>query len=575
MTAAAEGARGPATPAWAAAQAAVRGEADWAVLRDRIVGTAIVPGAQDLVIDFRRLLTDGDSLARGGRLMWAMVRPFAPAVLVGPGFGAAPLLFATVLAAQADGVALRVLMVRDQRKGHNQKRWVEGGAVPAGAPAVLIDDVMIAGSALGLVEAALVADRIAVELRAVALFFDMWQPLGARQIAVSRLPVVSLFRRHDVGMSRDCFDAKPPLMKGTFPDFVTERLWWRLALNRPTEVTDYPHRATPAVADDAVFAADDRSRLWRHAAADGTIEWRLDSVVEPPKGIVQRLVHAEGSLVYGCYDGTVTRADARDGRVIWRWRQDSSVHATPWLDLPNGRLFVNTEQAGTAIRRSGHLQALDWATGRALWRVRHDWWPPGSPVHDPQTDLVVAPCNDRTLVAVEAAEGAFRWRARTEGLVRGRPALAEGRVFVATESGHLQAFDVGTGRRLWSSRYGQGAVHQFVHVADGVVYAVDGRWHLLAFDVRDGRVLWLTRQRSPVCWGPVAFGRWLVLLSRGGEIAVVEPAARRKVWEGRIEGRYRQPPAVGVTTAGGILAAAGNGTGLVVHRIHPHYLEGA
>ena len=105
-------------------------------------------------------------------------------------------------------------MVRDKRKDYNQKRWVEGHRPSAqGKRAVLIDDFMRTGSALPLVQEALRADKVDVALCAVALFFDTWEPLGSRQISASALPVISLFTRHDVGLSRDCFDAVPPLMK--------------------------------------------------------------------------------------------------------------------------------------------------------------------------------------------------------------------------------------------------------------------------------------------------------------------------------------------------------------------------
>ncbi len=555
-----------------AALQSVRACDSWKILRDAIVGTAATMGKDGVAFDFRRLLTDPVALKGAAELTWRLIRPLAPQVLVGPGFGAAPLLFATALRAAEDGHKVDVLMVRDKRKQHNQKRWVEGGAAPPGARAVIIDDFMSAGSAYGLVERALRAERIKLKLLAFVLFFDMWEPLGSRQLSLSRLPVLSLFSRHDIGLSRDCFDAKPPLMKGSFPDFVSEPLWCRLGLNRPIEVTGYQWRSSPVIADDAVFVADDQSRVWRHAAADGAIEWRRDSLARTQKAIVQKLTHAEGSLVYGDYDGTVTRLDARSGDIIWRWRQGSSVHATPELDLQEQRLFINTEQWREG-RPYGHLQALDWRSGRALWSLRHRYWPPGSASYHAASQTVVAPCNDRTLVAADAVTGTLLWRATTAGLVRGRAGLAEDRVIAATESGFLTALDIRTGKQIWSVRYGRPEAHQFLHIQDGLVYAVDGKWHLMAFDLLDGRLRWLSRLRGPCVWGPVPFGPWLVCLSRDGEIAVIEPSRQRKVWEGRIGGDYRQPPAIGHTQSGTLLAAIGAASGLKVFRIHPFYQE--
>lgn len=544
----------------------VRADPDWERLRRRIY-TQAMHFAGGLVFDFRRMLTQASNAAMAGRLMWQAIRPYEPQVLVGPGFGATPLLYATAMAALHDGVDLPVLMVRDRRKDHNLKKWVEGQRQPAGARAVILDDFMREGSALPVVEEALAADGHELDIRAVALFFDMWQPLGSRQISVGRFPVVSIFQRHDIGLSRDCFDAKPPLMKGAAPDFVAKPLWWRFGLNHSAA---YPFKSTPLITDDAVYVADDRSRVWRHNAVDGTVEWQYDSLERPLKGIVQQLQGAEGSLVFGCYDGTVTRLDMQTGEPVWRWRQDSSVHATPVLDLPRRRLFINTEQWNRG-KPCGHLYALAWDTGKVLWKHAHPYWPPGSPVYDEASNTVLATCNDGTLVCVDADSGAVQWRAKTKGLVRGRPGLAPGKVIVATEGGHLQCHDIASGEPIWSTRYGKPLMHQFVHAQGGRVFALDGTWHLTAFDTDTGQVAWLARLRSPGCWGPVAFGRYLVVLSRQGHLAVFDPERELKVWEGNIGGAYQQPPAVGHAQGMSLLAAASNTAGLKVFRIHEFY----
>jgi hypothetical protein len=65
----------------------------------------------------------------------------------------------------------------------------------------------------------------------------------------------------------------------------------------------------------------------------------------------------------------------------------------------------------------------------------------------------------------------------------------------------------------------------------------------------------------------VEFGRYLIVLSRDGELAVFDPESEIKVWEGRIGGQYYQPPAI----SHGFLAAASNDEGLKVFRISPFY----
>lgn len=527
-----------------------------------------------LNFDFRLLLTQSNFAQLAGQLLWTRIKHLEPQVLVAPGYGAMPLAYAITHAALVEGVVLTVLMVRDKRKNYNQKKWVEGHRPAAGTKAVVVDDFMSGGSALALVDNALQADAIELQLKAVAVFFDMWEPLGSRQIQLQRLPVIRLFTRHDIGLSRDCHDARPPAMKGAAQDFIGQPLWWRMALNTPSA---YTYRSSPAIANNAVFVADDQSRITRHNAWTGDIEWVRDSLARPEKGIVQQLTVHDNSLVYGCYDGTITRLDASTGDIIWRWRQDTSVHATPAIDVQGGRIFINTEQWNEG-QPFGHLMALDWHSGRLLWKHRHAWWPPGSPAWNGDNNTVVASCNDQTLIACNGDTGQMLWRQDTIGLVRGRPLTAFGKVVVATEKGWLHCFDLKTGELVWRNRYGQGLAHQFLAQDGTGVMVFDGKWHWACFDLNSGDLCWVTRLRSPGCWSPLLLSKYSIALSKQGHLAVMDLEQKRKLWEGQIRGCYEQPPAMGqvIDPQGNtrqLFAAASNNAGLQVFEIHPDYIS--
>jgi outer membrane protein assembly factor BamB/glycosyltransferase involved in cell wall biosynthesis/orotate phosphoribosyltransferase len=543
---------------------AVRQSDEWEALR-REIYTKAIRLQHGVTYDFRVMLTEARNVRTAGRLMWQLIKPLEPEVLLGPGFGATPLLFSTASAALDDGVELRVLMVRDQRKGHNRKRWIEGDhEAAAGKRTLFIDDFMRHGSALDLINKALDAEKLSVELIGAALFYDMWDPLVSRQLTAQSFPVVALYTRHDMGLSRDCFDARPPLMKGSFAPFIGGKpRWWRFSINTRRA---YPKKCAPVIATGAVFVADDHSTLWKHDLRTGDILWSVNSVQQPLKGVVQLLQHVDDSIVYGCYDGTVTRVSDSSGEILWRRRIDSSIHATPSIDAARSRLFINTEQwnEGQPI---GHAQCLDLATGEVLWKHRHAWWPPGSTLFCAAHDIVIAPCNDQSVTALDAVTGAVLWKAKTLGLVRGRPAIRDESVFVATELGRLHSFDVRTGATKWVARTGERQQHQFLVIVDDAVILFDGKWHTTALDAVTGKLRWIARLRSPGCWGPTRYGRYLVALSEDGHVAVISPEDEVKVWEGSVPGTYHQPPAVGE----GMLVIASSSAGLIAYDVDPSY----
>jgi outer membrane protein assembly factor BamB/orotate phosphoribosyltransferase len=544
-------------------------EAERELLRRAILEQVVLLKGRP-TFDFKEILTQTGIVQAAGRALWIRIRHLHPDVLVAPGFGGAPLLYATAFAAMTcDGRDLPVWMVRDQRKTYYRKRWVEGPRLAGRVRAVMLDDFLGRGTAVQLIDEALAADGLDAELCGIAVLYDDWMPLGSRQLSVSRCPVTSVFKRHDIGLTRDCHDARPPLMQGEAPALIGSPLWWRFDFNG---ASDRPFKSSPVVADEAVFAADDRARLWRFDALTGEAQWCVQGLMCHDKGVVQRLQHVDSSIVFGSYDGTVTRVDAATGALCWRWRVDTFVHATPVVDLANGRVFVNSESMD-ASGACGHLSALDWHTGRVQWRRRWNFYPPATPCHDPATDSLVATCNDGSLDCVDARTGELRWHAQTEGLVRGRPAIERGAVFVATEEGWLQSFDLHSGEQIERRRYGGGSLHQFTLARDGLVYTLDKTGHLAAFDCAELKLRWINRLRSEGAWAPVPCGGFLIVLSVEGHLAVVDALSGLKHWEGAIGGHYRQAPAVGTAGGAPLLVCASHRSGLKAFRIHPHYCD--
>jgi alcohol dehydrogenase (cytochrome c) len=141
-------------------------------------------------------------------------------------------------------------------------------------------------------------------------------------------------------------------------------------------------------------------------------------VASPPSFSLEAApIVVDGVMFLSGWDGYVWALDAASGEELWRYR-----HAIP-LDLP---LCCGNVNRGVAVARgkvfysspNGHLVALDGVTGRPVWTKA--WLDPRAGESSTMAPLVV---KNMVIVGSSGAEYGVR--------------------------GHIDAFDVDTGQRLW------------------------------------------------------------------------------------------------------------------------------
>ncbi len=160
--------------------------------------------------------------------------------------------------------------------------------------------------------------------------------------------------------------------------------------------------------------------------------------------------------------------------------------------------------------------------------------------------LLIGSSRTDSVTAFDTATGAERWRFHTDGPVRLAPAIASGKVFVASDDGHLYCLDLADGRLRWKLRaspsprkvLGNGRlisvwpVRGGPVIADGTVYFAAGVWpsegiFLYAIDAETGNVRWVNDRTGSLYLqhphGAMAFGGpspMGYLLVHGKELAV-------------------------------------------------------
>ena len=171
--------------------------------------------------------------------------------------------------------------------------------------------------------------------------------------------------------------------------------------------------------------------------------------------------------------------DAQTGELTWSFSGDVGTDTPPVVigDL----VYV------TAVNTA---YALDLLTGAELWEYSTERFPARgfAPVIDSGM-YYFAP--DDHVFALDITTGEPVWTLGLDEMARTAPVVADGMVYVASESGVFYALDQQTGEVRWilDSMLNMGTLES-PSVADGVLYLESSDGYLLAHDATTGEELW-------------------------------------------------------------------------------------
>lgn len=303
--------------------------------------------------------------------------------------------------------------------------------------------------------------------------------------------------------------------------------------------------APPIVVGGRIFLMDSKNTVFAVDQATGRQIWRKDLTStetarnrffgrEGADALTGGLSSGDGKIYAATGYGDLVALDGTTGAEVWRMNANSPIHTSPLAG--GGRVFVTTNDS--------ELFAVDARTGEVQW-TQSAIAEPARMLSSPSPALVgetlVAPFASGEVIALLSANGRRLW---SEALTRagtttslstindiaGRPVVASGVVFAASQSGTFAAVDLRTGVRVWEKPI---ASVQTPWVAGDFVYVVSISGELVAMDSKTGGVKW-TRQlpayknerkkKNIISWtGPVMLGGRLVLASSDGCLELVRP----------------------------------------------------
>lgn len=295
----------------------------------------------------------------------------------------------------------------------------------------------------------------------------------------------------------------------------------------PAPIPDPPSRETPP------------APLWRVEA--GAPIWA--GLTYDPR--TDRLIAATEA-------GRVLALWARDGRQVWSHDLGGAIRATPTLH--QGRLYVATDAA---------LVALNARTGRELWRApfgsqraerlpiadqnsRWDHYSASAAIDD---NFIAIPSRDGCVHALDARNGARRWRTCTEDVLTGTPALTHDAVLFGGMDGNAYALARATGGELWRRNLSMPLPRDAV-IANGAVLFGSRTYDLSALDAQTGEPAW-TRYFwfSWVDAAPaLADGVIYIGASDGLQVQALDARNGARIWRARVPGWSWGRPGIGRET---------------------------
>jgi outer membrane protein assembly factor BamB/predicted phosphodiesterase len=172
-------------------------------------------------------------------------------------------------------------------------------------------------------------------------------------------------------------------------------------------------------------------------------------------------------------------------KPVWTYSSSANVISTPAV-INNEVVFGN---------QNGLIEALNMKTGKRTWTYQTHGPIFSSP--DVKDDKLVVGSADGLIYCFNS-KGKLQWKFKSDASVLGCPLIDSNVVYIGSSDHRFSAFDLSTGKPIWSYRALEGpVVSKPVIVDDKIIF---GAWdkNLYALTKNDGHLLWKWNNGSSV-----------------------------------------------------------------------------
>lgn len=253
-----------------------------------------------------------------------------------------------------------------------------------------------------------------------------------------------------------------------------------------------------------------------------------------------------GNRLFQLGDDAVIRAiDKYSGRNMWSRRLGALSASTPAVGGDTVYATVLSRARGS---QQGRVVAMNTANGHFRWARDLPSRCESSPLLD--KGMLFFGSENGTVYGLSARTGNVLWTYRAAGAVKASPSLSAGVLYFGDYSGQLQAVRERDGRRLWASGsggalLGSGTFYSTPAVVYGRVFLGNTDGRVYAYDAASGKLDWAVQTgayvyASPAVTNAPGLGPTVYLGSYDGTFYALDARSGHIDWEyhagGRISG---------------------------------------
>lgn len=201
-------------------------------------------------------------------------------------------------------------------------------------------------------------------------------------------------------------------------------------------------------------------------------------------------------------DATLHAIDKYTGKDVWSRRLGALSASTPAISSNTVYVTVLERSRGA---RAGRVVALNSANGHFRWRRELPSRAESSPLLD--DGMLFFGSENGTVYALNARTGHLVWTYHAAGAVKASPSASGGVLYFGDYSGQIQAISERTGRRVWRSGsggalLGSGTFYSTAAVVYGRVFLGNTDGRVYAYDARSGKLDWAVQTGAYVYSSP-------------------------------------------------------------------------